>query len=493
MLWLLVCLSGSVAGAQSSKEAQDLLDRARQNAAAGRFHEAEELLRSKIATVDAPVVDPFAVQLEIMRRVRIDYSLTPKQLLKQLRASIPDVTDDDMQKWRRQGVLQHRVIDGELRYFKRAASNLFRFCPAAKARRTTQVKPVGKRLDMPKHLVHLIAEARQTGLTQVHGVKHRIRYTLSVKDGNPRIKKGARVCCWLPFPQQYQQQAQIKLLATHPGPARLSPNGQPHRMAYLEQTVEDPLKSPVFSAEFEFVTHAFVPRLDPDKVKPYDTGCEDYRHFTAQRPPHIVFTPEVTELVKQIVGDETNPLRKALRIFRWVSHEVRWCSEMEYSTIPNLSAKGIAARQGDCGVQSMVFITLCRAAGVPARWQSGWETRPNQWNMHDWSEFYVEPWGWLPADASYGVKEHADQRVRDFYCGHLDPYRLIVNLDYGRALYPTKRSFRSEPVDFQRGEIEVDGHNLYFDQWTWDIKVETMREVETTQYPATNDEIPNDQ
>jgi nicotinamidase-related amidase len=47
---------------------------------------------------------------------------------------------------------------------------------------------------------------------------------------------------------------------------------------------------------------------------------------------------------------------------------------------------------------------LCRAAGVPARWQSGWQTKPGDWNMHDWSEFYVEPWGWLPADASYGVR-----------------------------------------------------------------------------------------
>ena len=58
-----------------------------------------------------------------------------------------------------------------------------------------------------------------------------------------------------------------------------------------------------------------------------------------------------------------------------------------------------------------VLITLCRAAGIPARWQSGWETKPNGWNMHDWAEFYVEPWGWLPADPSYGLQEHDDPRV----------------------------------------------------------------------------------
>ncbi len=46
--------------------------------------------------------------------------------------------------------------------------------------------------------------------------------------------------------------------------------------------------------------------------------------------------------MKEIVGDEMNPLRKALLVFRWVSKEIRWCSEMEYSTIANRSAKGIA-------------------------------------------------------------------------------------------------------------------------------------------------------
>ena len=55
----------------------------------------------------------------------------------------------------------------------------------------------------------------------------------------------------------------------------------------------------------------------------------------------------------------------------------------------------------------------------------------------------------------------------------MDPYRLIVNLDYGRPLQPPKISFRSEPNDFQRGEVEIDGHNLYFGEWDWKFEVQT--------------------
>ena len=85
----------------------------------------------------------------------------------------------------------------------------------------------------------------------------------------------------------------------------------------------------------------------------------------------------------------------------------------------------------------------------------------------------VMPWGWLPADASYGVIDDPDPRVRDFFCGHMDPYRLIVNLDYSQPFDPPKQSFRSEPIDFQRGEVEIDGRNLYFNEWDWEFEVET--------------------
>ena len=315
--------------------------------------------------------------------------------------------------------------------------------------------------------------AEETGRDEVYPVKHNIRYELIVHKGHPRVKPGARVRAWLPYPQEYRQQRDVRLVRSEPPHIAIAQNGAPHRTIYFEQTVDDAAKPPRFHVEFEFVTSAYCPQLDEGKVEPYDMQSAMYRQYTAERPPHIVFTPEVKRLAVEIAGEETNPLRKARRVFHWVSDNSPWCSEMEYSIIPSLSMKGLTARRGDCGVQGLIFITLCRAAGVPARWQSGWQTKPDDWNMHDWSEFYVEPWGWLPADASYGVRKHADPRVRDFLCGRMDPYRLIVNLDYARPLEPPKTSFRSEPNDFQRGEIEIDGHNLYFDEWDYKFEVKT--------------------
>jgi len=116
-------------------------------------------------------------------------------------------------------------------------------------------------------------------------------------------------------------------------------------------------------------------------------------------------------------------------------------------------------------------MTMCRCAGIPTRWQSGWETKPVGWTMHDWCEIYVAPYGWIPCDVSYGVQKSDDSKIADFYIGHQDSHRLIVNLDYGRELIPSKPSLRSEPADFQRGEVEVDGKNLYFDDWDYTIRI----------------------
>lgn len=465
--WLSFVLVISVAPAWA---ADDVVAQARALAGEGRFKDAEALLRQHIADPNAPITDPVAIELEILRRIRLDFHVTPEQVAEQIGEQIPHFNPAEVERMQKQGLLQSRVIDGQTWYFDRAAGNVFRLNEGLRLRRTPPLEPAGG-FDRVKYVRRLLALADAGGQTEVSPIRHHVRYELAVKEGNPRVKAGAKVRCWLPFPQEYRQQRDVRLLSSTPTGAVIAPVDQPQRSVYFETTIDDPNVPPKFVAEFEFTTSAVVPRLDPDQAQPYDTQNAEYQEFTAERPPHIVFTPEVKRLAAEIVGDETNPVRRAQRVFRWVSDNITWVGEMEYSTIPCLSGKGLQARCGDCGVQSLTFITLCRAAGIPARWQSGWSTRPGDENMHDWSEIYLPPWGWLPADASWGVLKDDDPRVQNFYCGGLDGYRLIVNRDYGRELSPPKQSFRSEPVDFQRGEIEIDGHNLYFNEWRWRFDV----------------------
>jgi len=75
----------------------------------------------------------------------------------------------------------------------------------------------------------------------------------------------------------------------------------------------------------------------------------------------------------------------------------------KYSTIINIPEYAALNFKGDCGIQALLFITLCRCVKIPAKWQSGLAVTPYHVGCHDWAQFYVEPYGWLFADPSLVV------------------------------------------------------------------------------------------
>ncbi len=259
----------------------------------------------------------------------------------------------------------------------------------------------------------------------------------------------------------------------------IAPNKALQRTVYLEQPAKSG-KPTVFDVTYQLTVYAQYEEIDPDKVEPYDKSSALYKEYTAEAPPHLVWTPELKKMAGEIVGDETNPYLKAKKIYGWIDSNIRYTSALEYSTIPNISQYCAVEGRGDCGIQALLFVALCRLSGVPARWQSGWSLIPGRVNMHDWTKFYVEPYGWLPADPSRGLRPVEDEKIRWFNFGNMDAFRLVVNDSYGEELDPPKEHFRSEPVDFQRGEVEWAGGNLYFPQWDWDIEVEFLRKGETS-------------
>lgn len=446
----------------------------------GDLADVERTLRA--AGTDGAAVDAQARAelVEIVRRIRHDYVLDEAELAAAVRRdAIPDATDAEVAAWVVEARLPSRSIDGRRMLQRRALQNLFLFSPQARGRRDAVQPPPPPTWSLGEHVKAVRAEAARTGSDRLLPLKQRITHTLTVPVDHPAIRPGARVRVWLPFPQETDLQREVRLVEAGPGKPRVAAAGRLdpivegclQRSVCLEAVVTDPPQPLEFREVFECVSYAYAPELDEARAEPLPADWGGA--YLEERPPHIVFTPEIRREVAEIVGDETNPLARARLIFRWVSRSIPWQAEDEYSTIPSLVVRGFALRRGDCGVQNTVFITMCRIAGIPARWQSGFETRPYfRIGLHDWAEIHVAPWGWIPADASYGALLVADPAASEFFCGGRDSYRLIVNLDWGRDLCPPFPGLRAEPADFQRGEVEVDGRPLYFDAWSSRTTVE---------------------
>lgn len=448
---------------------------------AGEYTTAQQLMRLELATnpiLSATTRLDLQFECERLDRIKLDFTKDLPEVLTQIQKHIPDVAAADITRWENEKSLEFLIIDGQKKYFKRAAANLFLIDKAAKARKQKNTPPAvstpeaANTFRLETYLEDLVKKPVASKTKYLSPKRFRITYTLTV---DPEITPAGKVIrAWLPFPRERQgHQTNIKLLTTEPTAYLLADNGRDlQRTIYFEKITQADAATQ-FQVCFEYQACARFERVDAQKIQPL-TQPAKFAPFLAERPPHIIFTPELQQLTATIIGGETNPYLRAQKIFAWIDANIPWASAREYSTIPNISQYCLQQKHGDCGIQTLLFMTLCRIAGIPTKWQSGWSTEPQGVNMHDWGEMYFEPYGWLPVDASYGLRQSDNAEVHWFYFGNIDAYRLVVNDDYSQPLFPAKIFPRSETVDFQRGEVEWDGGNLYFNQWDYEFKVDYL-------------------
>ena len=414
----------------------------------------------------------YSWEADLHHRLLVDFCKDEKSVLDYINRYIPNVTDDQMRAWEKSGALELRVIDGEKRYFQNAAPNLFRIddaCRAIKLKKDGESLSASEKADI-ENLPKIIANASSCKSHLAEPKKMKVRYTLTVKAD--AVPAGETIRCWLPFPRtDVERQKNVKLLSTSESQYQRSPVECAHSTVYMEKKAEAG-KPTVFSEEFEYVSSGCWFNILAKDVKPYDTSSAIYKKYTSERDRHIVFTPRLRQLADSLTQGVTNPVIKAQRMFQWVNDNFPWASAREYSTIENIPEYVLENHHGDCGQVSLLFLTLCRISGIPAHFQSGFMMHPNDEGLHDWGEIYFEGIGWVPVDMSFGIPTYAkNENEKWFFLGGIDSWRMIVNSDFGENLFPVKIYPRSETVDFQRGEVEWKGGNLYFDKWKWNLEV----------------------
>ncbi len=439
---------------------------------AGQFKAAEARIADALAQRNLAEAERSALEFERerMRRIHLDFTLTEADVEAQLRRQMPDLTADEFRAWNEAGLLEKRVIDGQTRYFKRAPSNLFRLSAQAAARRSTPFSD-GPMEKANAHHREIRDDAVASGKTSVAPRRVRVSYSISV-DPNA-VPAGETVRAWLPFPRALPgQQEDVRLIDSAPAKHTLAPESTLQRTLYLEQPAksDQPTK---FSTTYELTIFAQDHRIDPDRIVAANITPELAAHL-GERKPHIVFTDDIRKFSRAVVGEEKNPYRIAQKLFAAVDR-IPWAGALEYSTISNISDYALKAGHADCGQQTLLLMTLLRLNGIPARWQSGWVFSDGDYdNMHDWGWLHLAPYGWVPMDVTTGRLQSGDPALDSFYLGGLDAYRIVFNDDFSQPFFPTKQHFRSETVDSQRGEVEWDGGNLYFDQWDYEFTAKVL-------------------
>lgn len=464
-----------IAPGQTIREEVDgLLDR-------GHFQQVSNLLSRQLSRSELSPAerDDLSFEIDRIERIRKDYPYSERALFDELQKAVKNISWDEYQLWIREQRFDSRIIEGERFFMSASVSNLFFRYPGLNDRRVPGKN--SRSYDKALYDTCTTIKAAARAAREPYVVPKRFEATMSAKVQQGTAAEGESVRAWLPIPRHYPFQDAFELLSTSPGARDLAPANSSIRSIFLEQPAAKN-KPTEFRIQYAYTAHGVFFELDPALVRRCDPEDAALKPFL-QEAPHVKFTPTIRQLADGIAGTETNVLLLAKSYYDWIGMNIQYSYAIEYSTIRNISEYCLTKRYGDCGQEALLFITLCRLSGIPARWQSGWTTFPGAKSIHDWTEVYVAPYGWVPVDPYMAIyaMQYANtlppekrREVRDFYFGGLDQYRMIANSDHSQPLSPPKTSLRSDTVDFQRGEFEAGGRNIYFDKFTYDL---TVREV----------------
>lgn len=407
-------------------------------------------------------------------RIRSDFSLTLDEAKAIIAEQHPEVTDSQINRFIADRYLETREIDGELKVFRKAPRNLNLLYPGYNGGITDRG--------------YDIRESRKAYIDSVldwyagkndKGLAHRVHYRFSIDVPYDPALEGDTLRVWMPVPLQGEacdRQEQVTIIKTTPANFVLSDGRSVHNTIYMTLPAPAPGDTAHFSYEGSYVTKGkFVPGKEIErKLKPYDTESELYKKYTAFEAPHIV---RLDSLAKAIVGNETNPYKQSELVADYIM-QFPWAGAREYSTISCIPAYVLREGHGDCGQVSLLYISLMRTLGVPARWESGWMIHPGEQNYHDWAEVYYEGVGWIPVDVSFGRFNTGNPAVDTFYSHGIDAHRFSTNKGVCGELYPAKKFVRSETVDFQPGEVESTRGNLFYPGWKKSFKLLEVEPVE---------------
>lgn len=119
----------------------------------------------------------------------------------------------------------------------------------------------------------------------------------------------------------------------------------------------------------------------------------------AELPPTADFPsqdPILQAEVQALLEGEANPWYRALRLYDF-TRSLRF----QMARRPQGVRDVLRTRVAQCSDAAALFVTLCRAAGIPARYVAGIYLTENARTLdetHAWAEFWVPGIGWVPAD-----------------------------------------------------------------------------------------------
>jgi transglutaminase-like putative cysteine protease len=263
---------------------------------------------------------------------------------------------------------------------------------------------------------------------------------------------------WIPLPQSdpYQTIGGLKIESPFPYAKHQDPE-YGNEYLYLQVPAATVNSLTEARMSFQVARHEHRVALDTQLVPAPSPGMKPpaLQRFL-QPDSRVPLQGVIAELSAQETRGIQDPLGKARAIYNYV------VASMRYDKSGTGWGNGDAiwactSKRGNCTDFHSLFIGMARAAGIPSRFEIGFPLPGDQHEgaipgYHCWAQFYVEPYGWVPVDASEAWK-HPDKK--DYFFGAHDDNRVQFSVGRDIRLNPPQQG---DPLNyFVYPYAELDG------------------------------------
>jgi transglutaminase-like putative cysteine protease len=196
----------------------------------------------------------------------------------------------------------------------------------------------------------------------------------------------------------------------------------------------------------------------PEKVAGLNKIPQDIKSkYLVDDNKYRIHDPVIQDAVKQAVGNEKNPYWIARNIFKYVIDHIEYERIRGWDVAPAVLKRGT----GSCSEYAFIFIAMCRAVGIPARYAGSVVMRGDDASVdyvfHRWAEIYLPNYEWIPVDPSRGDSESPRHQAMAF--GYLSNRQLITTLGGGGSKY-LGWGYNSYTKYQFKGKVKIDIENI---------------------------------
>ncbi|MCI1208504.1 MAG: IPT/TIG domain-containing protein [Treponema sp.] len=287
-------------------------------------------------------------------------------------------------------------------------------------------------------------------------LSNRLTYIVELNEdvSNAKATDDSVITLRVPRPHESASQPFVKLTECKP-----EPTIENYRNTIIHQIQASELGETKvrFKQSFVISVYDVTTTVRASRVKPYtEKNSMLYTEYTKSDACVPSDNEAVRNLCTAIIRNEHNPYTQAKVIYDYLL--------VNYKLLQNVRTGNVAVtdmlrtKTGDAYDFTMLYTALLRAAGIPAMPVSGvlvqsTLTTKNHW----WCRFYLENFGWIPADPALGAglenkPFHKKEDPGTFYFGNLDSQHIAFSLgwnDIKPALQNSKTLYRPRTYALQ--------------------------------------------